>query len=324
MDHCKTAIVGVGPVGGILAAHLARAGHEVFAVDIMADHIEAIRSSGIEITGLREVRAEISHAFTNISDLENRDLDLIFLALKVSVLHKIMEPLNRIVRPDTKIIAFQNGIGNEEYLSSFIGPENVMRVVVNYAGNLTGPGTIHMSFFTGSNWTGGLVPAVFPDCRSLADMLTAADLETTFDEDLRPHIWEKSIMNAAMSPVTAVTGLTMKAVMDTPEVRMLVEKALAEGIDVARAHGIGISESYYQDSIRYLEKAGHHKTSMLIDLESGRPTEIGFLNEKICAYGKERGMETPYNLALTNLIRGLELSRGIMSPAERPSKGEEG
>ncbi len=324
MDHCKIAIVGIGPVGGILAAHLALAGHEVFAVDIMEDHIEAIRSSGIEIAGLREVRAEIPHAFTDISALENRDLDLVFIALKVSVLHKMVEPLKRIVRPGTKVIAFQNGIGNEEYFASFLGPEKVMRVVVNYAGGLTGPGKIHMGFFTGSNWVGGLVPEIFPDCRALADMLTAADLETTFAEDLRPHIWEKSIMNAAMSPVTAVTGLTMKTVMDTPAVRLLVEKALAEGIAVARALGIGISETYQRDSIQYLEKAGHHKTSMLVDLESGRPTEIGFLNEKICEYGNEHGVETPFNLALTNLIRGLELSKGITSPSEASSGREEG
>ena len=311
----KFAIIGMGPVGGILAAHLARKGHEIYAVDVMADHLDAIRRSGLEISGFEETRATIPRTFNCLAELEGIDVDYICIALKTSVLGRMIGQIRGLFRPGMKVVACQNGIGNEEFLASHLGPENVIRVVINYAGNYLGPGRIRMTFFNGPNWIGALTPELFPDCRMMADLWTEAGLETEFAEDMRQHTWEKSILNAAMSPIAAVTGLTMKAIMDTPYMRQLVEKTLREAIDVARAGGITIRDGFYDHSIGYLEKAGHHKTSMLVDIETNRPTEIGFLNEKICQCGKGCGMETPYNLILSNLVRGIELQKGII-PAE--------
>ena len=86
---------------------------------------------------------------------------------------------------------------------------------------------------------------------------------------------------------------------------------LREGIEVAAANGIAYEDDFLNICMGYLDKAGHHKTSMHVDIERGSPTEITFLNEKIVEYGKLKGIPTQYNSTIVSLIKGLELPEHI-------------
>ncbi|MBI5442864.1 MAG: 2-dehydropantoate 2-reductase, partial [Deltaproteobacteria bacterium] len=119
-------------------------------------------------------------------------------------------------------------------------------------------------------------------------------------------VWRKTIMNACMNPVCAVTGMTMAQAIGDPIVFGLIDALIKEGIAVARANEISLGWEYYPYCMQYLKTAGHHKPSMLLDVEARRRTEVDFINGKIVDYGEQAGIPTPYNRTLRGLVKGLE------------------
>jgi len=109
-----------------------------------------------------------------------------------------------------------------------------------------------------------------------------------------------------MNPVCAVTGKTMFEVINDPIVFGLVDSLLKEGVRVARANELLLGPDFYIDCIDYIKEAGHHKPSMLQDIEAKRQTEIDYINGKIVEYGERAGVPTPYNTTLRSLVKALE------------------
>lgn len=303
----KFAIIGVGPVGGIFAGHLANAGHYVVLVDVLKGHLDAIRERRLIITGVTEMKVRCERVAYGISELSNfPEVDTIVISTKASVMPSILPQIEKVAKPGTKFISLQNGLDNEEFIAETFGRDSVMRIVVNYAGNRVADGEIWMSFFNKPNYIGVLMPKTEPLAREIAEMMTEARLDTEFTSDIKRHEWEKTILNASLSPICALTRKTMKEMMDFEPTRSLVEETLREGIEVATADGVTFEEGFFDHCVQYLKKAGYHKTSMHVDIEQRSPTEIDWLNGKIVERGLKHGLETPYNATLTALIKGLE------------------
>ena len=313
MDKYRFGIVGVGPVGSIMAAHLAKAGHNVTLVDILRAHMDEIKTNGLSITGFKEMNVPFSRANLcyGIDEMSGKDVDVVFISVKASVLPQILPILKQVAKPGMTFISLQNGLDNEDLIADVFGKENTLRIVVNYAGNLIDNGKVRMSFFNAPNYIGMIDPAAEKKARTLAEVITAADLETAFTSDIRKYEWEKIILNAALSPVCALTRRTMKQMMEFEDTRGLTEAVLREGIEVAEANGIYFKSGFLEHCINYLDKAGHHRTSMHVDIEKKNPTEIGFINDMIVKYGKTKGIPTPYNSTIVSLIRGSELPEYI-------------
>jgi len=313
MDKYRFGIVGVGPVGSIMAAHLAKAGHNVTLVDILRAHMDEIKTNCLSITGFKEMNVPFSRANLcyGIDEMSGKDVDVVFISVKASVLPQILPILKQVAKPGMTFISLQNGLDNEDLIADFFGKENTLRIVVNYAGNLIDNGKVRMSFFNAPNYIGMIDPAAEKKTRTLAEVITAADLETAFTSDIRKYEWEKIILNAALSPVCALTRRTMKQMMEFEDTRGLAEAVLREGIEVAEANGIYFESGFLEHCMGYLDKAGHHRTSMHVDIEKKNPTEIGFINDKIVKYGKAKGIPTPYNSTIVSLIRGTELPEYI-------------
>jgi 2-dehydropantoate 2-reductase len=144
--------------------------------------------------------------------------------------------------------------------------------------------------------------------------LTECGLPTLHTDKIISMVWRKSVMNAAMNPVCAVTGLTMAQATNDPIILGLVDALVKECIKVARANDIFLGFDYYPNAIEYMKNAGNHKPSMLMDIEARRRTEIDFINGKFVEYGKQAGLETPYNASLQSLVKGLE---SVMESARR-------
>ena len=224
-----------------------------------------------------------------------------------------MTEVKKVISGQTNVISFQNGIDTEELVSQYVGAARTLRVVINYAGNLIANGQVKMSFFNKPNYIGAIFPATGKIAQEIAGMMTQAGLDTEFTPEIKKYAWEKTILNAALSPVTALTGQTMKQAMDFPETRRLVVSLLEEGVAVAKAipdgtgtGGYDYGADFMNHCLNYLDKAGHHKTSMHIDVEAGRKTEIDFLNKKIVEYGQKMGLPTPYHETIVRLIKGIE------------------
>ena len=99
--------------------------------------------------------------------------------------------------------------------------------------------------------------------------------------------------------------------MTFKETRELTEAILRESIKVASANGIDFKPNFLEFCMGYLDNAGHHRTSMHVDIENRNPTEIDFINNQIVKYGKAKGIPTPCNSAIVSLIKGSELPEYI-------------
>lgn len=310
-SELKMAIVGVGPVGGILAAHLAHAGHYVVMCDIQRPHLNAIEERGLSITGFAQLTATCKRVAHSVSELSNYpDLDVIIVSTKASILPSLIAEIERIARPGMTFISCQNGLDNEEFMAETFGADNVLRIVINYGGSQMGNGHIYMSFFNPPNYIGAMTSEGEPLARQLAAMITEAKLETHFTDSIKRYEWEKVVLNAALNPVCALTRKPMKDMMDLGDTEFLVEELLREGIAVAEAAGIAFDEDFLEGGVRYLKNAGYHRTSMHQDVLRHIPTEIDWISCKIVEWGRALGVQTPYNLSIAALIKGLEMESG--------------
>jgi 2-dehydropantoate 2-reductase len=307
----KVAIVGAGPVGGILGAHLAHAGHYVVLCDIQKPHLDAIKEKGLSISGFLEMTARCDRLAYSISELANfPTIDTIVVSTKASILPRIVPELKEIAQRGTRFVSCQNGLDNEEYLAETFGPDHVLRIVVNYAGSQMGDGHIAMSFFNPPNYIGPMTAKSESVARQLAEMMTAAGLETQATTSIKKYEWEKVILNAALSALCALARKPMKDMMDFEPTELLVEELMREGIAVAETSGVTFDEGFLEHGIGYLKNAGYHRTSMHQDILRKIPTEIDWLNGKIVERGLAHGVKTPYNFTITALIKGLEIKSG--------------
>jgi len=307
----KIAIVGAGPVGGILGAHLACAGHYIVLCDIQKPHLDIIRERGLSITGRLEMIAKCERVAYSISELANfLELDTIIIATKASALPRLIPEIAKIARPGTRFVSCQNGLDNEEYLAEAFGPDNVLRIIVNFAGSQMGDGHIAMSFFNPPNYIGAITDKGEPLARQIAGMMSDSGLDTQFTRDVKKYEWEKVILNAALSATCALTRKPMKDMMDFEQTELLAEELMREGIEVAQAHGVKLDEGFLEHGVQYLREAGYHRTSMHQDILRRLPTEIDWLNGRIVERGRMLGLKTPYNFTITALIKGLEMQSG--------------
>ncbi len=310
-EKLKIGIIGAGPIGSILAGHLAKNKEDLVLVDILRDYLDTIKKNGLSISGIVNMNVRIEKLCYSIAELSAFDVDLIFVAVKASALKNVISEIKKIYKPKMKIISFQNGLDTEELIASAFGAENTLRVVINYAGSLVGSGNVKMTFFNKPNYIGALSDKAHDTAKYVASIMTKAGLDTEFTENIKKYVWEKTILNAALSPICALTKMTMKDAVKFEDTYKIIEGLLKEGIAVAEACGYAFDNDFLEHCILYLRKAGHHFPSMYYDIEKNRATEIDFLNKKIVEHGEKCRIATPYNFVLTHLIKGIELKNMI-------------
>ena len=308
MKHCV--VIGVGPVGSILSAHLLRERIDVILVDILKERLLAMKKKGLMV---KDPKNQITGDFVEFpkkflfspKKIKEKP-DLIFICVKTYFLMDVVSEISDIFSSPPKVVVFQNGLDNEEQVAKVLGKENVLRCIINYAGKIVSDKEVEITFFNRPNYIGVMDSGNIPLAQKIAEILTRSGLETEYTDDIKKHEWEKAILNACLASVSTITGLTMKEVMDSTPLREIVEKLLLEGVKVAQETGVKFSDNFYELGLSYLSKGGYHKPSMLVDIEKGGKTEIDFLNSKIVEYGEKLNIPVPYNLTVTAMIKGLE------------------
>ncbi|MHA1977334.1 MAG: ketopantoate reductase family protein [Candidatus Hodarchaeales archaeon] len=307
-ENFKVAIVGAGPSGGILGAFLSQKGIEVTLVDIWKDHMEAIQRNGLKIVGISDLTVyfDTDHLKTSVKDLKETTVNIIFIATKTPYLKGVVDDLKGNIQNDAFIVSHQNGLHTEKVISDAFGEHRTFRNVINYAGNIVEPGKIDMTFFNPPNYVGAISANMKDTANAIADLMDSPEFGTTSVEDIQPAVWKKVILNSALAPVCAIAGQTMKEAMEFGDTHNLASELIREGIAVTEAIGISFGPDFHDICMGYLSKGGHHKPSMLIDIENRNPSEIDFLNGRIVELGKKHNIPVPFNEATTTYVRALE------------------
>jgi 2-dehydropantoate 2-reductase len=180
-------------------------------------------------------------------------------------------------------------------------------MVINFAGVLNAPNIVNVTFFNPPNYIASKDDSRTDVSDWFAGLLTSVNLTTNSIDSFTQanKTWEKTILNAALSPLCAISRLTMKEAMANPDTCEIAEKIILEAIEVAKAEEIKISDNFVKLGIRYLKNAGDHFPSLAVDLMNKRETEIEYMNGKIVEYGKKHYIRTPLNLTFTNLVRAI-------------------
>ncbi|MGH3136763.1 MAG: ketopantoate reductase family protein [Gaiellaceae bacterium] len=302
----KVCVVGCGAVGSLFAANLAQLDDvEVWAYDLSQPHVDAINAHGLRLVGAGEILGRVT-ATSDEATLPSCDFGI--------VATKSMHTDGAIgatahAFANGAVATVQNGVGNEEVVARHVS--RVIRGTTFPAGKILEPGVVQWDV-KGDTTLGPFEPspAAIDEIERLADACTRGGMPTSAVADARPAQWRKVIFNAATNPVGALTGLTHGRVCERPDLRALVSALVEEGKAVAAAQGITLDadpEALIDHAARP-EVAYDHKASMLQDVEARRPTEIDFLNGGIGRFGRELGVWTPLNDAVTALVKGLEES----------------
>jgi len=303
----KVGIIGLGPVGQTLAVHFREAGCEIAITDLDREKLNLIRKEGIEITGKIEKKSYFKYVYNSIEELLGHNFDILISAVKAYHVDSIIEEIKKKSTNKFYLLSAQNGIDLRiKYISHF-DVSRIFRMVINFAGNLQAPNIVSLNFFNPPNFVASIDDSQPEIAQWIADTLSSADLLTEKVDSfvVANKIWEKTILNAALSPLCALSRLTMKEAMENPDTLEIVEYLIYEAVDVAKAEGIKLPDNFVKLCVRYLGNAGNHFPSLAVDLINKRPTEIDYMNGKIVYYGKKHYIRTPLNLTLTNLVKAI-------------------
>jgi 2-dehydropantoate 2-reductase len=301
----KICVIGCGAVGSLFAAHLAKAGEaEVWAYDLWKEHTEAIRQSGLRLSGAADFTARLN-ATSDPRELPRCDYGIV--ATKAIHTRIAISQVADIFDDQSAVCSVQNGVGNEEIIAERV--QFVIRGTTFPAGHPIAPGHIGYDI-QGDTWIGPFEPTntSMERVEELAGLMARSGMNTIALKDARGAQWTKLIFNASTNPVGALTLLHHGAAARFEPTGHLFMDLIAEGEAVAKKLGIELHGDPRQLVRKGANAPGKHRASMLQDVLAKRQTEVDFMNGAIVQWGEKVGVPTPLNKTLWQLIKGLEHS----------------
>lgn len=291
-DHI--AIVGPGAMGLMHAAYLARQGLNVALLDHRPDRAERLNADGFIVedeTGQWQTHVAC-HAMPDFGPV-----DLLLVFVKAYATREALTHARPLIGPRTMLLTLQNGLGNLEVLQEFQTPEYVLAGTTSSGATLQGEGHVRVAA-VGQMVVGGTGAA------ALAELFSAAGLPATTTDDVPTVLWRKAVVNSAINPMTALTGLRNGQLLDTPALRSLLRQVAEESATIGRALGHNLCPATMPDEVEEICRlTANNRSSMLQDLSAGRRTEIEQINGAIAAAARKVGLSAPLNATLAALVR---------------------
>ena len=320
----KIAIVGAGAIGAFLGAKLALAGEDVYLI-ARGPHLKAMQANGVRVRspeGNFEAHPTATHDYESIGPVE-----YVFLTVKAHSLTAIAPSLAPLLGPDTAVVSAQNGIpwwyfmgqggpfdGSSiesidpgGVIAHAIDSSRVIGCVVYPSTVIVEPGVIE--HIEGNRFSIGELDGTSSErCKRLAASLISAGLRAPIRGHIRHDMWIKLLGNVVFNPMSALTGATLVEMATHPESSDIVRAVMAEADAVAEGLGVRLPLTIDQrmDGAR---KVGAHRTSMLQDLESGRPMELESVVGVVIELGEKLGLPMPHTRTLYSCARLLDQVR---------------
>jgi 2-dehydropantoate 2-reductase len=309
----RAVIVGAGAIGAYLGARMAHVGQDVTLV-ARGPHLRAMQERGIRVHAADE-QFEAKPAVTD--RLESiGPADVVFLGVKAHSLPELAPRLAPLLGPDTAVVSMQNGVpwwffqgyGGEfdglrlervdpgGVIAAAIEPRRVLGSIVYVSSEVVEPGVVR--HHEGARITLGEPDGARSDrARRIAEALARAGFRCPVTTRIRHEIWVKILGNAAFNPISALTGATLGELAGHPDAAALIREIMTESEAVARRLGLELPVSIEQ-RLAGAEKVGEHKTSMLQDLEAGRPLELDAIVGAVLELGDRLGLPMPATRAV--------------------------
>jgi len=302
----KIAIVGAGAMGTLLACFLHRAGYTPWLLDTERKQVETIRQEGLTVEDAGETHRIACHTATTEPEVIGR-VDLVIVTVKAYDTEQAMKGAVSLVGDGTLVLTLQNGLYNLETIASIVGEHRALGGVTAHGATQLGYGRIRHG--GSGETTVGALPGVQPArLAAVCDLLNGSGISTSPTTDLTGTIWSKLIINAAINPLAALTGLPNGALIACAALLDLQRRITEEACAVAAARGITVLYDNPVEKVKEVCRATAANTaSMLQDITNGKQTEINYINGALVSEGTHFGIATPYNQVVTRLVRALEI-----------------
>jgi 2-dehydropantoate 2-reductase len=320
----KIVIAGAGAIGGYIGARLAKAGADV-VLFARGPHLRAMQVCGLRVVspdGDFDVKPQVTGDLATIGQA-----DVVFLGVKAHGLTALAPQLRPLFGQDTVVVSTQNGVpwwyfqthsGQLDGLrlervdpggviASSIEPRRVVGSLAYFATDIVEPGIIRHT-------EGNKISFGEPDgtkserLRVVAEPLIAAGFRCPITARFRHEVWVKLLGNVAFNPVSALTGGTLEELVRQPDVSRVIREIMTETEAVAAKLGIELPISIDQ-RMAGAEKVGAHKTSMLQDLEAGRPMELEAVVGAVVELGEKLGVPMPVTQTVYACAKMLDAQR---------------
>ncbi|HZN48946.1 MAG TPA: 2-dehydropantoate 2-reductase [Ramlibacter sp.] len=314
----KACIYGAGAIGGWLGVKLARAGCELSVVARGAT-LDNLRAQGLRLQEGGETLAARAQASATPAELGVQDL--VVVAVKAPAMAEVAKAIRPLLGPDTMVLTAMNGVpwwffqgfggrhagttlksvDPDGSIAQAVPARHIIGCVVHASCALREPGFVQ-HHFGNKLIIGEPSGEKTPRVRELAALLEKAGFETVLSEQIQKDAWYKLWGNMTVNPVSAMTGATTDLILADELVRGFISAVMLEAREIGGRIGIPI-EQQPEDRHQVTRKLGAFKTSMLQDVEAGKPVEIDALVTVVKEMGEMTGVPTPFTDALLGLSR---------------------
>jgi 2-dehydropantoate 2-reductase len=322
----RVCVVGLGAVGGMIAARVAAAGHPISALARGAT-LAAVRDKGLRlVSGAAETVASVS---ASDSPHTLGVQDVVIVAVKTTSLAQVAQSIGPLIGPDTVVVSAMNGIpwwffaglgerwrntrlaacDPDGAIARAIPAQRVIGCVVHLAASCPQPGVVLHGF--GQRLIVG-EPGGAPSQRleAIAALLRAGGFDVEQSASIEREVWLKLWGNMTMNPMSALTGATGDLLLDDPLTREFMSEAMREANRIGHELGLDIDMTP-EERHAITRKLGALRTSMLQDVEAGRPIELDALVGAVSELGRATGVATPMIDGLLGLTRVFARVRGL-------------
>lgn len=298
----KVAIVGTGAMGSVYAGRFGKAGHEVWAIDVWQEHIDAIASSGLAVSGASG-RFVVEGIQTGNKPSDAAPCDIWVIATKAEAVDTVATQIAPLLEPGNVVMAFQNGLGAGERVARRIpGAHILIGIAEGFGSSIPEPGHVHhegMRLIRIGEMNGGLTDRV----QQIEQLWLEAGFNVRAFADVRVMIWEKFLCNVTLSAPCAVFDVTVGELMADPEAWKVALGCTTEAYRLGLAMGVDFP---FDDPQHYVSEFAatipNASPSMRLDHLARRRSEIDVINGQVVALSREFGLDAPYNQTLCAIV----------------------
>ncbi|MBI2909126.1 MAG: 2-dehydropantoate 2-reductase [Chloroflexi bacterium] len=325
------AVLGTGAIGSSIAADLTKAGYDVVLIDQWPAHVEAMKANGLRVTMPEEEFVAPVRAFhlCEMKDLHGappRQFDIVFLACKSYDTTWLVEFIKPFLKSDGVLVSTQNSL-NDEWIAPIIGRERDVACAMELSAEVFEPGRVKRNTdrLTTKFVLGELDGSVTSRLQEVADVLSAVG-QTHLSTNIWGAKWTKLVLNT-MVATRAAFDVSQQDMIENPEVLDIVTKLGRETAQVGYALGhilepilgltaddlLGLTDEFFKKFILLVfSHTGRNSTMIQQDIAKGRRIETDYINGLVVRRGREGGVPTPANQAITVVLQQIE--EGALCP----------
>jgi 2-dehydropantoate 2-reductase len=302
----RIAVYGTGAVGGYFGGRLAQAGEDVVFI-ARGENLKALRSQGLRVDSLKgdfvlqPVKATDDPALIGV-------VDVVLVGVKAWQVPDAGQAIRPLVGPETFVVPLQNGVEAPSQLAAVLGSQHVLGGLAKIISLIEGPGHVRHTGAEPYVAFGELDNRLSERGERLHQAFVRAGVAVEIPPDIKAALWDKFLFVVSLGGVGAVTRAPIGVMRSVSETRQILEQAMREIFNVARARGITLPEDIIGKTMAFVDNLPPGgTTSLQRDIMEGKPSELSAWNGAVVHLGQEVGVITPLHTFIYNSLLPLEL-----------------